>query len=213
MTRRRIYLCAALYAEGTSDYEFLSPLIQRLLDVLGSRLFPGMVDVGETIGIDAPKPIPSKRAERIAAAVADHWNAFTLLVVHADGGGAPDEARQNNVFPGIELARRAFPSLIAIPCVPVREIEAWMLADDNVFKTLLGREAAVSLPADPTREMDPKQLLQRIFQDGGLRRGNTRAHRLFGEEVRFEVLRKLVAFQQFEAELCTAIQSVANATD
>jgi hypothetical protein len=213
MTRRRIYLCAALYAEGTSDYEFLSPLIQRLLDELGSRLFPGLVDVGETIGIDAPKPMPSKRAERIAAAVTDHWNAFTLLVVHADGAGAPEEARQNNVFPGIELARSAFPSLIAIPCVPVREIEAWMLADENVFKTILGKDASVELPPDPAREIEPKQLLQRIFQDGGLRRGNTRAHRLFGEEVRFDALRKLVAFQQFEAGLCDAIQAVAKATD
>lgn len=213
MTLRRIYLCAALYAEGTSDYEFLSPLIQRLLEALGSRLFPGMVDVGETIGIDAPKPMPSKRAERIAAAVADHWNAFTLLIVHADGAGDPDEARQNNVFPGIERARNAFPSLIAIPCVPVREIEAWMLADDNVFKTILGREASVSLPPDPAREMDPKQALGRILQDGGVRRGYLRVHRLFGEEVRFEALRKLVAFQQFEAELCTAIQALAKATD
>ncbi len=212
MTRRRIYLCAALYAEGTSDYEFLSPLIQRLLDTLGSRLFPGMVDVGETIGIDAPRPTPVKRADRIAAAVADHWDAFTLLVVHSDGAGAPDEAREYNITPGIELARHAFPSLIAIPCVPVREIEAWMLADESVFRTILGRDVPLTLPVDPDREMDPKQTFLRILQEGGLRRGNTRAHRLFGEEVCFDALRKLIAFQQFEAELCEAIQAVARVT-
>lgn len=213
MTRRRIYLCAALYAEGPSDYEFLSPLIQRLLDSLGNQLFPGMVDVGDTIGIDAPKPIRSKRSERIAAAVADHWNAFTLLVVHTDGAGAPDEALQNNFFPGIKLARSTFPSLIAIPCVPVREIEAWMLADNNAFQTLLGRDAVIPLPTDPAREMDPKQTLQRILLNGGLRRGSTRVHRFMGEEVRFDALRKLTAFQQFELELCEAIQAVAKATD
>ena len=145
MTRRRIYLCAALYAEGTSNYDFLSPLIQRLLDSLGSRLFPGLVDVGETIGIDAPRPTPAKRAERIAAAVADHWDAFTVLVIHADGAGAPEEARQNNIAPGITLAQSIFPSLIAVPCIPIREIEAWILADERVFQTLLGRGTMLSL--------------------------------------------------------------------
>jgi hypothetical protein len=56
MTRRRIYLRAALFAEGPSDYEFLVPLINRLLDSLGSRLYPGAVAVEETLGIDAPRP-------------------------------------------------------------------------------------------------------------------------------------------------------------
>ena len=49
-----IYLCAGLYAEGPSDYHFLSPLISRLLDTVGSRLFPSECEVAETVGIDAP---------------------------------------------------------------------------------------------------------------------------------------------------------------
>jgi hypothetical protein len=210
MTRRRIYLCAALYAEGTSDYEFLAPLIQRMLDSLGSRFFPGMVDVGQTFGIDAPKPAPPKRTERIAAAVTDNWEAFTLLVIHSDGSGAPEEARQTNIFAGIAKAQESYPSLIAVPCVPVREIEAWMLADENVFHSLLGRGARVALPQDPEREIDPKQTLRNILQTGGWRRGEGRVYGLFGEEVRLETLRTLLAFQQFEADLCNAIQAVAN---
>lgn len=213
MTRRHIYLCAALYAEGRSDYDFLLPLIQRLLDVLGRRLFSGMVEVGETVAIDARPPSPAKRAERIAAAVEDGWDSFTLLVVHADGGGAPDEASASAIAPGVTLARKRFPSLIAVPCVPIREIEAWMLTDIEMFRAVLGRAANPSLPNDPEREFDPKQTLTRILQEGGWRRGTDRLYRLFGEEVRFEKLRALVSFLQFEANLCDAIRLVARAAD
>ncbi|MRG97089.1 DUF4276 family protein [Polyangium spumosum] len=213
MTRSRIYLCAALYAEGPSDYEFLSPLIRRVLDLLGNKLFPSRVDVAETIGIDAPRPYPAKRDDRIAAAVAEHWGAFTLLVIHADGAGDPDEARQTCVTPGTALAQQDHPSLVSVPCVPVRELEAWMLADMEAFHTLLGRGASPSLPADPEREADPKQTLRRILQAGDFRRGSERAHRLFGEEVRFEALRKLPAFQRFETDLSEAIQTIARASD
>lgn len=213
MTRRRIYLCAGLYAEGPSDYEFLSPLIQRLLDSHGSRLFPGMVDVGETIGIDAPRPTPAKRAERIAAAARDNWDSFTLLVVHADGAGAQDDAWNNAIAPGIALTRTTNPSLIAVPCIPIREIEAWMLADAEVYRSVLGRPASPSLPIAPEREIDPKQTLRTILQEGGWRRGTERLHRLFGEEVRFEALRNLAAFQRFELDLCKAIHAVADAED
>ena len=37
MSKKRIYLCAGLYAEGTSDYYFLQPLLGRLLDELAAR--------------------------------------------------------------------------------------------------------------------------------------------------------------------------------
>ncbi|MDI3291272.1 DUF4276 family protein [Polyangium sp. 15x6] len=213
MTRSRIYLCAALYAEGPSDYDFLSPLINRLLDLLGNRLLPSRVDVAETIGIDAPRPYPPKRDDRIAAAVAEYWGAFTLLVIHADGAGDPDEARQTCVVPGAAMARQNFPSLVTMPCVPVREIEAWMLADAEAFRTLLGRGANPSLPADPERDADPKQTLRRILREGDFRHGSERTHRFFGEEVRLEALRKLPAFQRFEAELCEAIEAIARASD
>jgi hypothetical protein len=213
MTRSRIYLCAALYAEGTSDYEFLSPLINRLLDGVGHELFPGKVDVAETIGIDAPRPYPSKRDERIAAAVAEHWGAFTLLVIHADGAGDPDEARDRCVTPGIALSRQAFPDLVTVPCVPVRELEAWMLADAEAFHALLGRGATPSLPTDPEREKDPKQALRRILEEGNFRRGSERTYRLFAEGVRFEALRKLSAFQRFEADVREAVQAIARASD
>jgi hypothetical protein len=73
MTRRRVYLRAGLYAEGPSDYDFLLPLLDRLLPSLAASRFPGAFEVAESLGIDAPYPAQGERAERIAAAIADRW--------------------------------------------------------------------------------------------------------------------------------------------
>jgi hypothetical protein len=209
MTLRRIYLRAGLYAEGTSDYDFLLPLLDRLMISLSASLLPGVSDVVETLGIDAPEPRPRRRAEQIAAAVADSWDACTLFVIHADGAGDPDEARRNRIDPGIEAGRSTYPEIVSAACIPVRETEAWMLADAEIFRRLLGSKAQPVLPAEPERDADPKVTLRRILREGGIQREPERLYRSFGEQVRFEALRTLPAFLAFERELSDAVQAVA----
>ncbi|WP_438008489.1 hypothetical protein WME89_07120 [Sorangium sp. So ce321] len=209
MTRRRLYLRAGLYAEGPSDYDFLLPLLDRLLPSLAAALFPGTCEIAESLGIDAPPPAQGDRAERIAAAIADRWEECTLFVIHADGAGDPASARRSCVDPGVETARRASPNAITVPCVPVRDTEAWMLVDVEVFRTLLGSGTQPALPTEPEREADPKLTLGRLLREGGMKRKPERIYRLFGEEVSLEALRTLPAFRRFEAELSEAIQSAA----
>ncbi|WP_438034971.1 hypothetical protein [Sorangium sp. So ce204] len=211
MSRKRLYLRAGLYAEGRSDYDFLLPLLNRLLSSLASSLFPGACDVEDSLGIDAPYPAPSERAERIAAAIADRRAECTLFVIHADGAGDPRYARQSCLDPGIDAARRASPDVVTVPCVPVRETEAWLLVDAEVFRPWLGSDAHSALPAEPEREADPKLTLGRLLKvkEGRMRRKPERLYRLFGEEVSLEALRALPAFQLFEAELVEAIRAVA----
>ncbi|XXX78509.1 hypothetical protein WMF30_07020 [Sorangium sp. So ce134] len=91
----------------------------------------------------------------------------------------------------------------------MRETEAWMLVDIDVFRTLLGSGAQPALPAEPEREADPKLTLGRLLKEGGMRRKPERLYRLFGEEVSLEALRTLPELQRFEMELIEAIQSVA----
>lgn len=105
----RVYLRAGLYAEGPSDYHFLCRLLDRLLDDLGAKLFPGRYEVADTLGIDDRPPHHHRRAERIARAIADHASDCELFVIHADGAGDPKGARLQNVEPGISAARAALP--------------------------------------------------------------------------------------------------------
>ena len=208
-----IYIRAGLFAEGPSDYDFLLPLLDRLLDSLAASLFPGAYEVGSTEGIDAPRGIEGGRAEKIASAVDVWWGACTLFVIHTDGAGDPAAARKNCVEPGVEAARakHAERPLPVAACVPVREIEAWMLADPEVFRTILGESSVPACPADPERELDPKATLRRILKEGGVRRPPERIYAFFGERVRLEALRLLPAFRTFEREIVAALHALAGA--
>jgi hypothetical protein len=210
-----IYLRAGLYAEGPTDYQFLRPLLDRLMDELAASSYAGQYELGECLGIDAPAggSYPD-RADRIAAAVHAHRDECTLVVIHSDGAGDPVRARSEQVTPGIDAARArcADRPVATAACIPVREIEAWMLADPDVF-LLVGSSTPPACPAEPEREVDPKATLDRLLADSGARRRRQRprdrAYALFGENVRLACLRRLPAFVSFETELASAIAEVA----
>jgi hypothetical protein len=209
-----IYLRAGLYAEGPSDYEILLRLIPRVLDALGASLFPGACEVGDTLGIDASASEKStKRGDRIAAAIDASFDLCELFIIHSDGAGDPPEARRTCIDPGVAAARARLPerALVAVACVPVREIEAWLLADAEPFRRLLGRGVNPALPADPERDLEPKATLRKILQDGGARRGPESVYAFIGENVALKALRALPAYRDFEEDLTQAIHAVAEA--
>jgi hypothetical protein len=202
-----IYICAGLYAEGRSDYEFLLPLLNRLLDGLAASLFDGAYELGPAAAIDARSPAGLHRAERIAIAIGEWWGTCTLFVIHADGAADPDGARRDLILPGLEAARAAAPRrhVTSAACVPVREMEAWMLADPSVLEELVGESATPAYPTDPEDDINPKASLRRILNESGLRRAPERLFAFFGERVRFDALRRLSAFRAFEEELIEAL--------
>jgi hypothetical protein len=196
-----IYLRAGLFAEGPTDYDFLIPLINRLLPEIAAREFPGNNEVEDTLALDGPG---KDRPERISAALRAHEDEINLLIIHSDGDGDPVAAYRNKVEPGIVAARQAIPGkpVPAIGCVPVREIEAWLLADARVFEEQLG--LSVRLPKNPETEADPKRWFNGLFAS---RRRRFDPFPLFGEQVRFSELRRLSAFVEFEHALTTFVQS------
>jgi hypothetical protein len=206
-----IYLSAGLYAEGPSDYRFLCPLLDRQLAALAAPLFPGGYEIADTIGVDARVPRGTRRADRIAAAVSEHADACEIFVIHTDGAGDPEQARRTCVEPGIAAARAAVPdrTIVAIGCVPVREIEAWLLTDPGAFRALFGAAIDLRLPTDPEKDIDPKATLRRILDDARIRPGPESVHAFFGERVSLDSLRALRAFRTFEADLVAAIGEVA----
>lgn len=110
--------------------------------------------------------------------------------------------------PGLSRARLLHPGLAAAGCVPVRETEAWMLADEDAFRRAFEIERAPELPRDPEAELDPKKTLEKTIRDLGApmrRRGAQDYYALLGAEVDPEALRRLPAFRRFEADLRAAI--------
>lgn len=206
-----IYLRAGLYAEGRSDYHFLMRLVPRLMESIASTLFPGNHLVEEIVPIDeSDRMRKATRADRIVAAVAEDAERIELLIIHSDGSGDPRSARINCVEPGIAAVRAIYGDNppFAIGCVPVREIEAWMLTDAQALWTL-GVRPAPALPPDPERDRDPKVTLGRILREGGVRREPEDMYALLGERIGLATLRGLAAFRAFEAELIEGVRAVA----
>lgn len=206
------YLCAGIYAEGPTDYAYLLPLLDQLLPSLTHAELSIVPTVGDSVGIDAPEQRRARRAERIAAAVDAFWGQCTLFVIHADGGGDPERALREQVEPGIALSRAMHPDLAVAACVPVREIEAWLLADDRPFRRLLGPDAPSDLPSDPEAVHDPKRELSRLLAASGGPRLQREAYGFFGANADRVALRRLPAFCRFEEQLVRAIRLAERVT-
>ena len=210
---RDLWVRAGLLAEGRTDYRFLLPLLDRLLIDLLARHFPGRHNHETPLGIGAEAAAGPRGASQIADAIAEHWDECNLFVVHSDGAGDPDRERANNITPGLLAAEewaweagKHEPVLVAA-CVPVRETEAWMLADLGAFKALLRSYAPASLPDDPERVLDPKRELKGLLGD---RRRPLDPYDFFGVNITLDALRRLPAFLRFEAELLAAVHVLAN---
>lgn len=208
-----IYIRAGLYAEGRTDYEFLLPIINRLLDDIAARLFSGAYELAETLGIDAPSGTSGGRAERIQQAILGNVDSCDLFILHADGAGDSEGIRQSQVTPGIQLVTSAssHADVHVVACIPVREIEAWLLADSKPFERVLGKTRPILLPKQPEAEIDPKNCLRKILKDGDVRIGVNDVYRSFGENVQFDKLRSLPAFRAFEEELGHTLESLGAA--
>ena len=203
------YLCAGVFAEGPTDYAFLLPLLDHMLPDLAHTALSRVPVIGDSVGIDAPGRPPARRADRIAAAINAFFGQCTLFVIHSDGEGDPERALRERIEPGIAVARASRPDLAIAACVPVREIEAWLLADNRPFENLLRSSAPPLLPPDPEAVLDPKLELGHLLGAGGGPKLRTDVYAFFGANAGMTGLRRLPAFRRFEEQLVSAIQAAA----
>jgi hypothetical protein len=194
-----IYLCAGIFAEGPTDHHFLAPLVGRLLELIGNEEFPAQVNVAAPIDIGKPN-VPKRTA---AEAILRFWDSCTLFIIHADTGGDQEKASRLHIEPSLAEVKQKYPEALLVPCMPAREVEAWLLADSQVFSVLVAGWTPV-LPINPEKVFDPKKELDRILKDKGQRRREV--YDLFGECVAFDSLRRLESFQRFEEELRRAVR-------
>lgn len=208
----RIYVQAGLYAEGRNDYDFLLPLLDKLLDVLLAEHWPGRsTELPPVLALDVDGEVGKRREDRIARVIQLESEVCQLFVIHADADGDAGRARDERVEPGVRrgLAGVSLP-VAASACIPIEMTEAWMLADEAVWKRF-GCEDP-ELPRDPEAVRDPKPLVKALLQRG--RRG--RLPNIYGDvgaNVSLAALRRLAGFRRFEDELLLALRSVVAAAE
>jgi len=214
------WLGLALYAEGPTDHHFLDELLRRAVEHL-------LLDSGHAVELSSVQRLPvssgqSDRAARIASGAEAVQGAFHLLFVHADGAGDAARAKSERVQPGLDAvnARLGAAGRAGVAVIPVKETEAWALADSACLLEILGTKRSpteVGLPESP-REIealaDPKATFAAIVRAARpQRRGRRRPAPgpflgLVGQQARISELGRLSAFDALLQDVDAALTSL-----
>lgn len=215
------YLGLALYAEGKTDYYFLCPLLHRLCVDICNNEVSQYVEVSEVLRLDHPASSnDASRERRIFDAAVQAGGAWRILFVHADGAGDPAQARERQVQPAIELLGQDLAQQgVGVAVIPIRETEAWAIADGKALRRVFGTEltddemelpmalAAIEAVADPKAALDSAF---RATRPSGRRKrqGVSPMLNALGEQVSLQRLRQLAAFASLEVELKAAMRQL-----
>ena len=206
------YLGMALYAEGPTDYALLTPLLQRLCEDVCARHAVEPVEIGALVALDDPPRMQNlRREERILASAKAAWGAWNVLFVHADAAGDARRARQERTAPALDLLRQIELGQ-GVAVVPVRETEAWTLADGDALRAVLGvphSDADLGLPGRARgveQITDPKATLRAAQSTAGRRRmRSVDLLHLLGERISLERLAHVPAFEELRSDLVNAL--------
>jgi hypothetical protein len=134
------YLGLALYAEGPTDYYFLCPLLRRLCEDICAQEANQSVEVTDVLPLDHPVTSgEASREIRIRDAARLAGGAWRIIFVHADGSGDPGRMREQLAQPALDLLRQEFQGKgLGVAVIPVRETEAWAIADGDALRRVFG---------------------------------------------------------------------------
>jgi hypothetical protein len=208
-------LSSILVSEGVSDEWFLAPLLRRALEQLCAEEFDGVIEVLPVLPIDADTQRPST----VLDAASQVRGAFDVLLFHRDGAPRP---KSDEVVRRMREAWRvseAVEPLVAV--VPLRETEAWALADLDALGRVLAlpprvlSQAAADARGTVEQLQDPKDHLARLIGAAvGTSKPNehTGFHQDFldrlAEQIEITRLRKLPAFACWWTEMTNALEKL-----
>ena len=209
-------LLSAYAGEGETDGRFFGPLIERTVaDILQN-------DSDQQIDVYEPEWLGTAKGadQMVAVYQTAHQHGAYLLILHADTDGRDSaQAKDEKVKPALDrIADLKLDSPpVVVPLLPVQETEAWMLADRDVLREVLGTQLSdqeLNLYGDPERYADPKGKLNealRVVKEGKgphLRVDISSLYNRLGQVIPLESLNRLPSYQRFRADLVEALQQI-----
>ena len=193
----------ALSGEGNTDERFLSPVIARTFQEL-------LFEARQQIDSATPLWLGKAKGKDEIVAAAKKANDYTLELycVHADADRLThDEALRQRIIPGINAYNQDRPETLAfVPVVPMRMIEAWMLADTPLLKKLIRTnlsDSDLGWTGNPEGRANPKNTIVEGIRIA--RRSNTNQfygnindlYDEMGQEIDLQALGRLSSYQRF----------------
>ena len=215
---RQIFV--GLISEGPTDNRFLESIVNRTFNEIAFECTGDIETVVvplkiESVGLDF--------VEKTIKASEKGTNEYGIMVlcVHTDADGPSEtKAFEFKIVPAQDaLSEKATLCQILVALIPVQMIEAWMLADKELFKHEIGtslRDIDLNIHRDPEQIADPKFTIQeaiRIAREGMTKR---RRHELnisdlystLGQKIAIEKLNALRSFQNFKESVREAYRKL-----
>lgn len=212
-------LMLGLYAEGRTDQRFLPVLIRRTIEYMLIQYDRSNIEANEPeiIRINKDRRHLSKaECIRLAAIKARGYHA---LIIHSDADDLTYQQAYNERFkPGYDQVQISEEYLCKdlIPVIPVRMVEAWMLADPEVLQKVL--KTQVDFNFAKARYVgsysNPKDVIDQLIRacypayPGLWARIRGELYEKLAPEIRLECLQQVPAYNEFESELYRTLKAL-----
>lgn len=204
-------LFIGLIAEGNTDYRFLKPIIEKALVDIAYDC-KGQIDI-DVKAIDCDKGDSFTDYVLNASKRGNQEFGITMLIVHTDADdSSSNNTYENKINPAKTLLGQQSNSthcknLAAL--IPIRETEAWMLADKAVFIKFIGtkkNENELNINGNPETFNNPKQKIEDAIRIGRADmpkklRNNLKisdSYSYLGQAIQIESLKTFQSYIDFE---------------
>lgn len=213
-----------LFAEGKTDYRFLSGIAEKALTAAAFEC-PGQIDL-EILPIQSDKAglsFPQQVTE--AARVGRDRFAIHALMVHTDADHT-DARRtyEQKILPAEEALQKCEEEgicRILIPIVPVQAVEAWMLADLDLLRSEIGATLGnekLGLHRLPESIAQPKEVIKEALRiqhsTANRRRGKpltvAELYLPLGQALEITKLERLPSFRDFQQKIRHAFREMGH---
>ena len=213
-------LFIAFTAEGSTDYRFLKNIILRTVKDIVYKECTKMLDIDD-ITILSTKKTGLSFEEYIIKATQDAIDSGAhLMIVHSDSDKDTYEERILHKFDPARKAMVASKNTdiqdyepYLIPIIPIRMIEAWMLADKALLKAEIGTSASdgdLGIDGNPEELGQPKETINHALQIAKKRATRKRKievddiselYSIIGAKLKLPNLARLSSYNKFVDEL------------
>lgn len=218
----QIYI--VLTVEGTTDTRFLEALLEPVFQEMALRYVEADVDC--SVFVQGRYDKSEGFAKGVVKACKDAMEQFgaTTLAVHTDADRMTyDKRKETNFTDVFETVKTLDPDgycTIITPVIPVRMMEAWMLADRDLLRREIGTtmtNGQLGIDGDPESFADPKEKIEEAIRRASQNASHKKPvnaveigdlYSIIGKSVTIDKLEQLESFRRFEDEILTAFKEI-----